>query len=209
MPVTKISKEEIIDIALERFLNDGIQSITMKQFTEPMGISTKTIYAMFTSKAALLKTCLITHYSRFFTELSKIASDANDEMGAVIKIIDKSVELEFKINPQFYRDLNKYYPELQNEAISSQSKLLTSWGNIIDKGKKNGLFLPEINKDVFWITFQQLYSGITRENFYEDLGLSGQELIKNTVLVFIRGICTKQGLQKLELHIKSQTLKML
>ena len=202
-------KDEIVDVALQLFLSKGIQSVTMKQLVEKLGVSTKTIYKLFSDKAELLKLCLNLHYASLFTELSTIVSKSENEMEAFLRIIDRTVELEFAINPQFYRDLNKYYPDIQSSVMHMQSKSTINWNDIIERGKQNGLFRPEIDHNVFWLAFQHLYSAITRENIFVHLDLSEQQLIKNTVLVYLRGICTPHGSHALEEYLKSQTFKIL
>ena len=148
----------------------------------------------------MLKACLNVHYSRLFAELTALAEGAGDPIEAFLKITYRVVALEFKVNPLFYRELNQYYPELQDEVAVRLKNEIISMSRFVKQGKENGLFVPDVREDVFWIAFQQLYRGITRDRVYEGLGLSGPELVKNTLIVYIRGICTVQGLQKLETY---------
>lgn len=205
MPTTKTLKEEIIEIALENFINGGIQGYTIKQLAETIGISTKTVYKIFANKRALLKACLNTHYAHFFKQLTELNANAENEIETFLNIIHRTVALEFEVNPLFYSELNKYYPQLQTEVSKAQAELFGNLFNIVEKGKKNGIFLPEVNQNVFWIAFGQLYGGITREHLYSELNLSGPELIKNTVLIYLRGICTLKGLQKLQHYNNSES----
>ena len=201
MPITKISKKEVVDIALQEYLHNGIQSFTIKHLTKLIGISTKTVYKLFNDKTALLQTCLTTHYSRLTNELLKL--DSNNEIETILNMTYRVVELEFDVNPRFYAELNTYYPKLQSEVIAIHSIIFEKLVNEIQQGKQNGLFLSEINPDVCLIAYQQLYSGITREKIYNSLNLSLPELIKNTILVYLRGMCTSSGLLILEQYEQS------
>lgn len=203
MPTTKISKKEIVKIALQEFLQQGIQSFTIKHLTELTGISTKTVYKLFGDKTALLKTCLDTHYSRLTNEL--LALNTDNEIETILNMTYHIVALEFEVNPQFYAELNTYYPNLQSEVIATQSEVLEKFAENIQRGIRNGSFLPEINPDVCIIACQQLYSGITREKIYGSLRLSGPELIKNTIMIYLKGMCTPSGLQKLKQYEQSLT----
>jgi len=194
-----MSKEQIVEVALQEFLKNGIQSFTIKQLTDITKVSTKTVYKLFADKRALLRDCLNKHYHDLFIELSVLNTGSENEIDAFLKIIHRTVELEFEVNPLFYSELNKYYPGLQSEVSNAQGELLGFLTNIIEQGKKSGVFLPEINREVFWITFQQLYMGITRKQLYRNLNLSGPELVRNTVMIYLRGICTLNGLQKSQL----------
>jgi len=201
MPITKISKKEVVDIALQEFLHNGTQSFTIKQLTKLTGISTKTVYKLFDDKTALLRTCLNKHYSRLTNEL--LEQDSDNEIETILNMTYRVVELEFDVNPRFYAELNIYYPKLQNEAIATHNKVFEKLVDNIQQGKQSGLFLSEINPDVCLIACQQLYSGITREKIYSSLNLSVPELIKNTIMVYLRGMCTSSGLQKLEQYKQS------
>lgn len=198
MPVTEISKQEIVDIALKGFLKNGIQSFTIKKITKLTGISTKTVYKFFDDKSDLLKVCLQTHYSNFYKEVLKVDAESDNPIEAMLSTLNWVVKLEFKVNPKFYRELNQYYPQLQDEILRANSKIPDFFIANLKKGKQEGLFILDINEELIWITFQRLYRGITRDNIYAVLNVPTTTLLYNTVLVFLRGMCTTEGLQVLK-----------
>ena len=206
MPVTKVSKTEIAEFTLKEFLSQGIQAITLKQLATETAVSTKTLYKLFTDKSGLLRNCLELHYSRFFHELQILGSQGENEVETFVIILDRVVSVEFQVNPKFYAELNKYYPGLQTEVGTKYNNLHGIFGKIIKQGKSNGLFLQTIDGEVSLITLQRLYHGITRELVYKDSGLSGPELVKNTVFLYLRGMCTPLGIQKLEEALKKSQI---
>lgn len=201
MAITRISKEKIVEIALQGFLHSGIQSFTVKQLTELAGISTKTVYKIFEDKTALLRACLRTHYSCLADELLEL--DTGNEIESVLNIMHRLVDLEFRVNPRFYAELNAYYPKLQDEVNATPNKVIEKLKENMQTGIQDGLFLADLNPNISLIAFQQLYTGITREKIYDPLKLQGPELIKNTILIYLRGMCTPLGLQKLQHYEKS------
>ena len=116
MPTTKVSKAEITEFTLKAFLSEGIQAVTLKQLAAETGVSTKTLYKLFTDKSGLLRNCLELHYSRFFHELEVLSEQGNNEVETFVSILDRVVSVEFEVNPKFYAELNKYYPGLQTEV---------------------------------------------------------------------------------------------
>jgi len=102
-----MSKEQIVEVALQEFLKNGIQSFTIKQLTDITKVSTKTVYKLFADKRALLRDCLNKHYHDLFIELSVLNTGSENEIDAFLKIIHRTVELEFEVNPLFYSELNK------------------------------------------------------------------------------------------------------
>ena len=207
MPTTKISKVEIVEIALQEFLQQGIQSFTIKHLTELTGVSTKTIYKLFDDKTALVRDCLNVHYLRLTNRLLTRTTD--NEIETILNMTYHIVEMEFEVNPQFYAELNTYYPKLQSEVIASQSKMFEKFSDSMQSGIQKGLFLPEINHNVCIIACQHLYGGITRDKLYSSLGLSGPELIQNTVMIYLKGMCTPAGLQKIKQYEQSMTREIL
>lgn len=47
-------REQIIEVAVEMFLNYGFKSVTMDDIADKLGISKKTIYAHFSTKTKLI-----------------------------------------------------------------------------------------------------------------------------------------------------------
>ena len=198
MALNELAKSEITDRAVAEFLKNGIQSFTIHGLTEIAGISSKTVYKLFGDKSGLLKSCLQQHYAQMHEELVRIAESASNEVEELLKTLYRITELEFEVNPTFYSDLNKYYPAIQDEIKGTAEKAVEFFLQKIENGQKNGLFISSINKEVTLFTLQHIYAGITRDRIYQELNLSHQVLISNSVLIFIRGLCTPLGLLKLE-----------
>ncbi|MBD0851807.1 TetR/AcrR family transcriptional regulator [Maribacter arenosus] len=193
MPTTEITKAEIVEFALQKFLLNGIQSTTIHEITSFSGISSKTVYKLIGNKSELLRLSLQLHYSRFFDHLVQLGTESKDALETLLKLIHHVLEMEFGINHRFYQDLNKYYPDMQDEIIKSGANELSFFTDVIDRGIREDLFLPEIQSELIWISLQRLYSGLTRDSIY-DTKYSEDTLLNNTVIVFIRGMCTSKGL---------------
>jgi len=48
-----------------------------------------------------------------------------------------------------------------------------------------------------------LFSAVARSKQFDKFGASPYELFQNTIVVFIRGVCTPKGVSQLEEHIKT------
>ncbi|MEM1337168.1 MAG: TetR/AcrR family transcriptional regulator [Bacteroidota bacterium] len=198
MSVTTTPKQEIIDTALTEFLNKGIKSFTVKDLTELMGISTKTVYKVVGDKTNLLRTCLQQHYSMLHTELSDLASTKKNALEIVLAMMDVIVKKEFEVNPHFYRDLNRYYPNLQDEILDNHMEIQTLCVALIRQGIQEGLIRPDINENLAWLSLRRLYSGITRDGIYTAYDFPITDLIRNTIIIFFRGMCTSKGIQMVQ-----------
>ena len=192
-------KGKIVEVSLERFLQHGIRSMTIKKLVEPLGISTKTVYKYFDSKEALLEECLLILYSGSFNEFNAILSGKDNPVITLLMVFRGALSRDFGVNHTFYHDLNYYYPELQNAAID---KIRKNYGNLmlplIENGVKEGYFCQDIIPEIALKGISTLYTSITRSEEYKEYKGSPYELLKNLVEVFIRGMCTEKGLKEIE-----------
>ena len=192
-------KEKIIEVALGQFMKHGIRSMTIKKLVEPMGISTKTVYKYFDSKEVLLAECLNVLYNGYYNEFAAILSKGDDPVTTLLILFRGSIGKDFGVNHQFFHDLNYYYPELQNAAISHNSN---NYGSLIlpltqrgiDEGYFHAFLVPEVALKGIMI----LYSSITRSDEHKDFKGGPYKLFKNLVEVYIRGMCTEKGLKEIE-----------
>lgn len=198
MPVAIVTKEKLVAIALKHFLEVGIQSLSIKTLTQLTGISTKTVYKLVGNKTELLRCCVYRHYAVLFQEIPKINSKSANAIEAILNAMSWVVSVEFKINPKFYSDLNQYYPQLQDEVLQADNKAKAYFSETIRRGKKEHLILNEIDEEIFWITLQRIYSGISRDKLYSGQNPSIETILNNSIMIFIRGMCTAKGLAVME-----------
>lgn len=192
-------KDKIIEVALQRFLQHGIRSMTIKKLVEPLGISTKTVYKYFGSKEDLLQECLNVLYTTYFNELVTILNDKDNPVTALYNLFRAGLDKDFGVNHTFFYDLNYYYPELQNAAIHRRrdnydSLLIPLIKTGIDEGYFSKFLIPEIALK----GISTLYTSITRSEEYKHYEGSLNKLFKNLVEVYIRGMCTEKGLQEFD-----------
>jgi hypothetical protein len=111
------------------------------------------------------------------------------------------METETKINQIFFHDLLYYYPELSEKFTAlSTEKFLTVFIRIIQRGIQEGYFIKGINPPVILNGMFILYSTVVRKAGLKKLRLSNIDLLRNTLFIYIGGICTLKGIQELTIH---------
>ncbi len=189
-------KEKIIETSLQQFLNNGIREMTMKRLVLALGISTKTMYKYFNNKEELLEECLKVHYKEMDIGISSVIADSPNAVASLCRVYAKSMELDFGTNHLFYHDLNYYYPELQDKVINLYSqKAGEILIGIIAKGISDGDFQAHLKPLLVLTAISLLYTSVTRNKVFENFDAKPGELIKHTIDVYLRGICTQKGLQ--------------
>ncbi|MFD1817501.1 TetR/AcrR family transcriptional regulator [Pseudarcicella hirudinis] len=194
-------RENIVSSSLQQFLIHGIRKMTIQQIIHPLGLSTKTVYKHFANKEALLEECLILHYSGMFLKMKDLEMNYSSPLLLLFQLHIKGIELDFKVNPVFYYDLNHYYPDLQDNVMRSGAQEAQHFMvNIIEKGKNQHYIRSEISTTVILETLGLLYRSLTRTNTFDKFNVSVFELAENTLGVYLRGICTEKGLIEINNH---------
>jgi len=188
-------KEKIIETSLQQFLEHGIRKMTLQKLVLVLGISTKTMYKYFSNKEELLEECLGLHYKEADKQINELLKDCDNPVASLVRVFSKSIELDFGTTHLFYHDLNYYYPELQDKVMKKYvSGSLETVVSIIQQGISEGYFLPYLKAPIVLETLTAMYASVTRNNIYKDFSMK-HELIKHTIMIYLRGICTDKGLK--------------
>ena len=196
-------KDEILQTALRQFLKFGIRKMSIKKLVDPLDISTKTVYKYFKNKEKLLEAVLDLHYTQQYQLLENHSAD-QDVVPLIIDIWYLAVEREYSVNKKFFHDLHYYYPELERktEAMTGQ-KIWKQIQQIVQKGIKEGVFKEDILPEVAMEGIAVLYGAVARTGQFKRFRVSPYEIFLSTIVLYIRGFCTRKGIKELNKHIKT------
>jgi AcrR family transcriptional regulator len=188
-------KEEIISTSLQQFLKHGIRKMTVQKLVAPIGISTKTVYKYFNDKEDLLNHCLVKHYSELAKDFNITGSNP---VITILSLWHHAMELDFGVNHVFYRDLNYYYPKLQDSILHRFfQKRFSKLDDLMEKGIKQGYFRNDIVPVLIPEVTSALYASITRTDQFKKYKLTPGVLMQNTIEAYLRGVCTEKGLREI------------
>jgi len=195
-------KEEILQKSLKYFLKHGIRGMSNNKLVELLGISTKTVYKHFKNKEELLEEVLYLYHNMQYEKLQNLPIDQNVAC-LFFDVWQLAVETEYKVNKVFYDDLSYYYPELEKKVEKAIGKKFEKiFLSIIQKGIKEGSFRKEITPEVALQSVLVLHRAAMRNERFKKFRLSANELLLGTTAVYIRGLCTDEGIHALDKHIK-------
>ncbi len=191
-------RQEIINTSLEGFLKKGIRKMTVRKLVAPLGISTKTVYKNFDDKEDLLRECLSVHYSRLLQQTYIAGAQYPNPAIALENLWKKAFQIDFGVNRIFYHDLNHYYPELQDEILKKHGgKIETIIIKQIKKGISEGYFLKNLQPRLIFEAMTVIYRSLTRTDDFRRFRSNPEDLVRQTVHIYLRGICTEKGLHEL------------
>lgn len=196
-------KTEILQTSLEQFLKHGIRKMSVQKLIEPLGISTKTVYKHFENKEDLVRQVLSFYYKENYRVLESRATKQN-VVALLCDIWYVTIEAELKVNQTFFRDLVHYYPELNERFVATTDKVFTElFLRILQRGIDEGVLKGDIIPEVALNGMFVLYMAIVRKGYFKKFRLTPPELLFNTVLVYIRGMCTQNGIEELDKHVQT------
>jgi len=195
-------KDEILKSCLKYFLQHGIRKMSNDKLAGLLGISTKTFYKYFENKEQLLEEASHLFHAQQYQMMEGLPA----EQHAACQLFDLwryGVDIEYKVNKAFFRDLHHYYPEVAKKVESAIGKKFEQqFLLIIRRGIKEGDFLRSIMPEVALEGIFVLYGALVRTEHFKTFRLPSFDAMLNTIGLYIRGFCTPQGLLQLDAHIE-------
>ena len=107
-----------------------------------------------------------------------------------------AVLTELKVNQTFFYDLLNYYPQLHKKFAKITKHQFLKWFTpIILKGIDDGA-LKDINPEVSLECMIRLYKAKVRKAHFKKLSVTPLDLLLNTIIVYIIGLCTEKGIRQ-------------
>lgn len=197
------TNEKILHASLQMFFRYGIKHVTMDDIAKELGMSKKTIYQYFKEKDDLVNQlclCEVKQHEKDFNELGKKAKDPIHE---IMLLSDKMRELMQNINPLFFLDLQKFYPEAYKEF--QKFKESCAYKNIVDninQGMQMGLYREDL--DVEFAAKYRLaqIDMLMFGNYFTFENVSLVQANQNLLEMFVYGITTHKGHKLLDQYKK-------
>lgn len=177
--VTKMSKREqqklqrrqnIIQIAKDLFLEQGVQNIQMQDVADAAGVGIATIFRYFPKKEYLVIAASNSITNEMATDIGQIVEQTIPAFEKIEQILDyyisgtKDPQLrlaKFFESFDLYEKMAAESKEQYAEYLFARSKLATILLALAEQGKKDGSLRTDIDLDVFIITMVQNFSLFT------------------------------------------------
>lgn len=193
-------RTRIIEGASTLFFRNGIKSVKMDDIAHELNVSKRTIYEHFTDKEQLLIECLKFIYQELRAQGKKLIRKSSRNTLDVILILYKIYfDMLKRANRNFFIDVKKY-PQIikhQQRREESNNRKFKAW---MQQGIDEGLFREDAKSDILLYILKrdlELIIETTDFNTY-----STDDLGKNFILFYLRGIATPKGQQIIEEFIQ-------
>ncbi len=142
-------KERIKQKADELYRRYGIKSVTMDEIASQLGVSKKTIYQSFSDKDELVDAVIgeILSYNRDCCKSYRTQSE--NAVHEVFLAMDMIQTMFDNMNPAILHDIERNHPATFKKFREYKYKFLYEvMKENIERGKREGLYRPEVNAEV-------------------------------------------------------------
>ena len=187
-------EEKILIGTKQLLMQYGIRSITMDDIARHLGMSKKTIYQYYADKDELLLKIIDTLTLHNASCVEKITTNAKDAVAESLEIMSFMANTLNHINPTFFYDLQRYYPECWNRFSEfKQTVILKSIMKSLNRGIEEGFFRDDFNVEIIArLRLMQIPNWMDTATF-NNMQITMVELMENTTLHYLYGISTPKG----------------
>lgn len=201
------TKERILQRAGELFPVMGIRSVTMDFIASDLGISKRTIYELFKDKDELVIQVIENEITKNNRILLDIVAQTDNAIEALFLIIEREHNRMTSFNPVFIEDIKKYLAKIHECFYENKQKIKefsVSYA-ILEKGRREDIFRKELDIDVVDSFMHELVNFLHNSQRFRLMNLQKEDVLKNILLPYFRGICTRKGQDLMDKYFKSVT----
>ena len=177
----------------------------MDQISRHLGISKRTLYENFEDKTELLQKSLDYLSSIKQDEAWELVRKSNNVIETIYLLARKGAEMKQLVNPLFFEDIRKYYPELHTMLISeSRSRNYSLTRTLLIKGISDGLFKDDLNIEMVNHYLHQVMNMVMNEKIFPKDKYRHEEIFNNIIMPYLIGISTSKGQQQIHQYFKRE-----
>jgi TetR/AcrR family transcriptional regulator, cholesterol catabolism regulator len=206
LDMTAEIKNNILQKVTALFFKYGIKSVTMDDIARELGMSKKTLYQFFDNKNDLVMLMFQHEEERDIEITNAILVKAENAVDELMGFAKHGIEEFAKImsSPTIVYDLNKYYREIwQKFERSIHQRIYEGTKNNIERGKKEGLYRPEIDADIVAKLYVRQMMSFIDDEFFPVKHYNKVQLFTQYLIYHIHGIATPKGITLFEEKMKA------
>ncbi len=194
-PVENSGRQRIVATARRHFFAYGFRAVTMDDIARELGMSKKTLYAHFPSKAALVEAVLLDKIRRVETDLKRITSSSSSNFLTTLHQLLARVQMHLEeIQPPFLRDLRREAPEMFALVETRRREMIHQYfGRLVGDGQAEGIIREDVPTELIVEILLGATQAIMNPEKLTELGLTPREGFSAIITVIFRGVVTEMG----------------
>lgn len=192
---------QILRVAIREFTTIGVKAVKMDDIARTLKISKRTLYEIYENKETLLMECVVRRMQVFEAKMECFAATGDRQ---VIDILLEFYRLQMEelrdMNPLYFEDLHRYprvtaYLDQTRRDHNVRSKAF------FKRGVDEGYFRGDFNYDMISRLGSSTMQNVMEYKLYKLYSL--QDIFRNVIMLFIRGLCTAKGIEELDRQLEA------
>lgn len=177
----------------------------MDQIAGHLGMSKRTLYETFSEKNQLLMDG-IEHFRKIMhADAMEIINKSDNVIQSLFYIGKHGEEMRKSVNPLFFEDIRKYYPEIHSRISDrSHNKEYSTMLTLIRKGIKDGVFKEGLTPEIVNEFWHEVMNIFMNEEIFPRNRFSQDDLFKNIITPYFIGISTEKGKALIEKYFEKE-----
>ncbi len=198
-------RDEIIDLAANMFVSEGIKSVRMDDVAHRAGISKRTLYEMFGDKEELIFLALFHYFQKFETINEAVVVASPNILVATIRIMQNVVNCS-DTNWKLHNTLTRFYPNVSKRLAEYHDKQKSPlFRSRLEEGVRDGLLVARTNLDLAMSTLHYLATSVVINDgsFKLPNGLTPKDAFLEVTVNVMRGISTAKGIEIIDQYLEN------
>ncbi len=140
------TRQRIVAEARRRFFALGIRSVTMDDLAYDLGMSKRTLYQHFRTKADLVEAVFLDKFRSVEEDLTRIGAESpSDYLGTLHRLLACIQQHVAELQPPLVRDIRREAPMMFAQIESRRTDMIhRHFGKILHEGRKAGIVRTDI-----------------------------------------------------------------
>lgn len=187
-------RDRIKQKADELYRRYGVKSVTMDEVALQLGVSKKTIYQSFSDKNELVDEVVSDMLASNKTLCRGAISESENAIDEVMIMMKAMQDMMASLNPSFVFDIQRGHPLAYNKFNNYKSEFIYKMlVDNIERGKKEGLYRPELNTEVIAKFRLNTLLLVYNEEVFPRNQYTVLELQYEMILYYLYGMATPKG----------------
>ena len=208
MSETKDQREWIIAHSAEMFQRLGVKAVRMDDIAQELGISKRTIYALFSDKEELIYLAMQHLYKLRMEQHRAICASAENELAGMFYVMDEFFE-HAEAHHRLSTNIRRFYPQIYDRLLQDGRRAnMYGLRTMIERGIEKGYFLKEMNLDITIRIFNTISQSIHNEQGYAlPDGITMRRAFLQVIKTLFRGISTAEGIALIDRYARENAVK--
>lgn len=170
----------------------GVRAVTMQQIAKELGISKKTLYQYFESKADLVHQMVQFHIAMEREMMQKIIEGEKNAIDEIIEIGQHVIQHLRQVNPTSIYDLKRLYPKTWKLFDEHKLFIAETIHQNLEKGIKQGWYRSDFNIEIITRLYVSKIDAIIDITVFP-AHFSKADIYKEMLKYHIHGVANEKG----------------